>query len=299
MPDVADLLRKCLPDLDLRSLESLGEGDFCRAYLVNHDQVVRIPKHVRARLALQREACLLARLQPHLTNRVPAPTFLAVEEGGASLAIHPYLQGDGLDMAAWRALAHADRRDFACRVGRVLAELHAVDVEIGIACGLERVDLRGALGHLLARLGSITARAALPDGLREALRSCIGGFLAEASGSREAPALLHRDFGPPHVLVDRASLAITGVIDWGDAAIGDPARDFIFIYEDWGREYLDAALEGYPAGEPRRFWRRVLRHYLADQTDWTLTAWADGRTKDAAHGVQSLGAALEDLKNAV
>jgi aminoglycoside phosphotransferase (APT) family kinase protein len=44
--------------------------------------------------------------------------------------------------------------------------------------------------------------------------------------------LIHGDLGAEHVLVDGDR--ITGVIDWGDAAIGDPAVDHGRLMRDLG-----------------------------------------------------------------
>ena len=41
------------------------------------------------------------------------------------------------------------------------------------------------------------------------------------------PALLHADLGPTHLLVRGGRL--TGVIDWGDARVGDPALDYAWL----------------------------------------------------------------------
>ena len=49
------------------------------------------------------------------------------------------------------------------------------------------------------------------------------------------PALLHADLGPDHLLVRDGRLA--GVIDWGDARVGDPALDYAWLlngpFPDW------------------------------------------------------------------
>ena len=49
------------------------------------------------------------------------------------------------------------------------------------------------------------------------------------------PALLHADLGPDHLLVRDGSLR--GVIDWGDARLGDPALDYAWLlngpFADW------------------------------------------------------------------
>ena len=49
------------------------------------------------------------------------------------------------------------------------------------------------------------------------------------------PALTHSDLGPTHLLVRDGELA--GVIDWGDARVGDPALDYAWLlngpFPDW------------------------------------------------------------------
>jgi aminoglycoside phosphotransferase (APT) family kinase protein len=52
------------------------------------------------------------------------------------------------------------------------------------------------------------------------------------------PVLLHADLGPAHLLVRDGRL--TGVIDWGDARVGDPALDYAWLlngpFGDWDVE---------------------------------------------------------------
>ncbi len=42
---------------------------------------------------------------------------------------------------------------------------------------------------------------------------------------------------------------MTGVIDWSDAAVVDPACDFGLLYRDLGSAALDAAIRSYRAGD--------------------------------------------------
>jgi aminoglycoside phosphotransferase (APT) family kinase protein len=55
----------------------------------------------------------------------------------------------------------------------------------------------------------------------------------------------HNDLGVEHVLVDVGASAVTGIIDWTDAAIADPARDLAPIYRDLGPEVFDLTLAHY------------------------------------------------------
>jgi aminoglycoside phosphotransferase (APT) family kinase protein len=38
---------------------------------------------------------------------------------------------------------------------------------------------------------------------------------------------------------------LTGVLDWSDAAVADPAVDFARLYRDFGRDFLESVVEAY------------------------------------------------------
>jgi aminoglycoside 2''-phosphotransferase len=66
-------------------------------------------------------------------------------------------------------------------------------------------------------------------------------FLDDDRHFRFEPVLLHGDLSPEHILVDLERTAITGVIDFGDAVVGDPAGDF----GGFDAAFRQAALVGY------------------------------------------------------
>jgi aminoglycoside phosphotransferase (APT) family kinase protein len=104
--------------------------------------------------------------------------------------------------------------------------------------------------------------------------------------------LSHNDLGIEHVLAepDVADPRVTGVIDWGDAAVTDPAYDFGLVQRDLGPAALDAALAAYartgadPSGisERARFYAVCtliedlsfgLAQDRAEYVDKSLAAW--------------------------
>ncbi|MFI5231146.1 MAG: phosphotransferase family protein [Gemmatimonadales bacterium] len=56
---------------------------------------------------------------------------------------------------------------------------------------------------------------------------------------------LHGDFRADNIIVDPASGRLVGVIDWGNAAIGDPAMDFVTLVLWRGWKFMHAALDAY------------------------------------------------------
>jgi aminoglycoside phosphotransferase (APT) family kinase protein len=55
--------------------------------------------------------------------------------------------------------------------------------------------------------------------------------------------LVHGDLGPQHVRVRGGQ--VTGVIDWGDAVIGDPALDLAWPLHGTSAEFADAVAASY------------------------------------------------------
>jgi aminoglycoside phosphotransferase (APT) family kinase protein len=60
-----------------------------------------------------------------------------------------------------------------------------------------------------------------------------------------ATVFCHNDLGAEHVLVDVDANAVSGIIDWTDAAICDPVRDFALIYRDLGPEVFELMVACY------------------------------------------------------
>jgi aminoglycoside phosphotransferase (APT) family kinase protein len=64
--------------------------------------------------------------------------------------------------------------------------------------------------------------------------------------------LAHNDLGAEHVFVDPITTRITGIIDWSDAAITDPACDLGRIWRDLGFAAFQCARDGFdPSGRQR------------------------------------------------
>ena len=76
-----------------------------------------------------------------------------------------------------------------------------------------------------AKIRSRVLRLLQPDEAR-AVESFWRSFLENAGYFHFRPVLIHRDLDDAHVLVDAERGRITGVIDFGDVCVGDPALDF-------------------------------------------------------------------------
>ncbi len=248
MPGLAEIRRLVgayLPGRGTGSVAEIGAGLDNVAYEVDGELIVRFartPDPART----EREARLLSAVAARSPVPVPAPVFVAAELGciayrklpGTPLIDQP--RGDATAVAA--------------TLGELLTALHTVP--IGHWAGLADADdqpmtewLRDAAEEYAAVADRVPVH-----------RERIEAFLGSPPPDRGSDLVFsHNDLGIEHVLVtDEAT--VSGVIDWSDAALVDPAYDFGLILRDLGPAALDTALGGYPAHgnlrERARFYAR-------------------------------------------
>jgi aminoglycoside phosphotransferase (APT) family kinase protein len=80
-------------------------------------------------------------------------------------------------------------------------------------------------------------------------------------------------------MVDPASGAVTGLIDWGDAVLGDPALDLATVLADFGPQTYRRVLAGYAVPREEGLQDRVLhvaRRRLVEDLAWRVRTGDEG-----------------------
>jgi len=291
----AERLEPALPALGIDRLELLGAGDFCLAFAADDDRVLRAARHDEAARALAREACAMERIAGALPLAVPRPRFHHLP-GAPPFSIHDRIPGEELMREQWDALPDEARAGAAREIAEFLAALHSLRTDAVLACGVPVSD------H------AADARRVL-DGFRAALRPRLaadvaarveGAFASYLDGGERwayRPAILHGDFGPDHVMHDPETGRVTGVIDFGDLAIGDPARDFIYVHEDFGPDVLARLLPLYRLESPEAMFPRLRFHYLLSATEWALSMREEGGRDDLTEVLEEIARESEFWAN--
>jgi aminoglycoside 2''-phosphotransferase len=95
-----------------------------------------------------------------------------------------------------------------------------------------------------------------PDDSRK-IEAIFMAYEADAGNWSSGPAVIHSDFKPAHVLFDAEVGQITGVLDWGDAALGDPDYDFACVKIFFGDDFFDRLLAGGTSSDKVRIERKA------------------------------------------
>ncbi len=84
------------------------------------------------------------------------------------------------------------------------------------------------------------------DELRREVRDVFEAWIerSESIDHSYEPVLAHNDLWYKHIYHDPSTGKLTGIIDWGDIEITDPAKDFYGFWV-YGESFLDEVLSHY------------------------------------------------------
>jgi aminoglycoside 2''-phosphotransferase len=195
-------------------LREIDDGFDFKVVIVDETWVIRLPRRSGVHEALELEAVLLPRLASELPVEVPRFEILSSEP---PFAVYRLLEGTpltGEDPDGVRAF---------------LTALHGVRTDV-----VPPTDWIGRYRDQCVRFAELVFP--LLDAAERAQAEALFGEADSLTGFE--PCVIHGDLGAEHMLVRDGRLA--AVIDWADAALGDPALDYAWLvhelYPEWELE---------------------------------------------------------------
>jgi aminoglycoside phosphotransferase (APT) family kinase protein len=225
VPEASALIQSQFPELAPTEVVPFGEGFDNTAYLVNRQWVFRFPRRAFAVPLLAVEIRLLPLIASQVPLPVPTPVFSGHPTGSYPWPFYGYHLMAGT--TACRAnLASDQRHHLAGPLGRFLAALHAIPLAEAAAHGagpdtIRRLDVPFRLQKAETTLTTLVEKGVItdPGPIRHALHT-----LADPLPGPRPQVLVHGDLYARHLLVDDHG-DLSGIIDWGDTHLGDPALD--------------------------------------------------------------------------
>ena len=227
---------------DVDDVDDFDDGWDMSATLVDGVWVDRSPRRPVVVSQARREAAVLPWLAPQLPLPVPVPRVVSEDP---LVLRHAYLPGRP---CPGTSAAHG------AAVGSFLLALHSVDPEQAVRAGALEADASYAQAQAVRDRMADDVLPLLPLSVRG-----DGAALLHRMGVPPPdPRVVHGDLGPQHIRV--VGEEVTGVIDWGDCCVGDPALDLAWTRYGAGPAFAAALETAYSPSE-------VL---LARGRDWHL-----------------------------
>ena len=268
-------IRAAFPQFPFAHATLIGHGDDNLVVVLDGEWIARFSRNDEYRGRFAAELNLLDKLAP--LSPIPLPHYAYVSEE-RDFGIYRKILGREMRPAVFAAMPPSEQRMVLSSLASFLSTLHALPAEtIAQADG---TIARTWSGNQFAALYRDVRRAEIARTVSPKTLARFDAFHdALATLQPGAARLAHDDLSDDHILVDGPRLA--GIIDFSDAAYGDPVIDFAWFWH-LGETNVDRLLQDYKFGsedsslKTRSHWicvRSMINQlWYGLQGKWGLTA---------------------------
>ncbi|MCH5349392.1 MAG: aminoglycoside phosphotransferase family protein [Oscillospiraceae bacterium] len=218
----------------------LGQGLDSIAYLVNHEYIFKRSKHDAARIRLKKEKQVLNYLKGKVTLQIPDIEYYSEEYGVCG---YKEIKGDKLTPVIYKNMSDDEKDKLAQDIALFIKEMHSVPLPDIDELELYVIDDYKRDHDALKE----TIYDKIPDKSKKYIDDLYKRILNDKRISQYIRALCHNDLSCNHIIIQNNKAV--GIIDFGDAAITDRDKDFVYLLEDSiqeiGREFGLKILEYY------------------------------------------------------
>lgn len=236
-------IRALTPPIEIQAARLNRDGLVNDIVIVNDAVVFRFAKNEQSRALLVHEIRVLQFVAKHIS--LPVPCF---ESLAPDVVMYPFLRDEPLSRETILRLPLPKQTALAAQLAQFLQSLHTIPsaeltahhirtktLPTRVAYEKFYADLERELFPLLMRHQVIWLNQLFAPVWERTLDFSI------------KPALAHGDLGPYHLLYDPATQLLSGVLDFGEASLYDPADDFANLLNGLGESFVSRMLLYYPS----------------------------------------------------
>ena len=252
------LLRENLKELPVSSINLMLNGLDALVFDINDSIIVKIPRRDYLNEQFEKEVFLLQFLYNYYENELMIPKIIYK---WPKTEILPY-NYFGYQKIPGRPLTKKDltRKSseiYGKQIANFLTILHTIPITNFQNTVIE-VPNTTDWTTIYQKLELRTEKTIFPlihMEIQNWIKKTFNEFLSLSNTFN--PVLLHGDLMKGNIIINSKEKVITGIIDWGDSRIGDPALDFASLSFDYGDFITKKVLTNYDRNIDKDFMNRI------------------------------------------
>jgi aminoglycoside 2''-phosphotransferase len=211
------------------------------AILVNDDQIVLFSKDGQKgsfHKTIEISDCIRDRIS------LPLPRATIIE---SDFAVLKKIKGQPLTREKLNNLDISAKKRIATQLGQFIVELQSIDVKEIAHLQLQDNSARYSKA-LIEKNFEEMLKVVSPHVKMGSVNASLGGHFNSWFGSKDhkdcKPVLCHGELAPVHIFHE--NLNINGILDFGEASIGDPGNDLMFLIWTYGESFVQLLVESQP-----------------------------------------------------
>ena len=246
-----ETIRELYPDLEINQIEMNDIGQNNDVLIVNNTLVFRFSKYIEGIKKLEKETKVLDHIKEEVSLSIPYPHYRSFEsnEVGKVFTGYQLIQGTPFWSSAMEKIDDEDHiQEIATQLVQFLTELHSQPINNLNIKKQSVEDIRESIEELYDNFKEKLFPYMNEESQAEVAQN-FESFLSKDDLLNFNTVLIHGDFGSSNILWDSKCKEITGVIDFGETEIGDPAYDFAGLLASYGNPFIKRCLNLYPEGD--------------------------------------------------
>ncbi len=280
------LIHKDFPGFTIFSIQKTGEGDNSKAFIINENYIFRFPKRKEVKQKIKIEIAVLPKIKSSLNLTIPHFEFISPEINFVGYKIIP---GAPLASGTYNSLNKKQQTYIHQAIGKFLFQLHHTPLNTVHYCALETMypseeysdNFRKAQKFIYPHISK---------NKQKIITKIFTDYRDNSENFNYTPALIHNDFSKDHILFDTESKLLTGIIDFGDIAIGDPDYDLMYLLDEFGDNFLKGIFKIYKPKNKKELMRKLYFFILANKIQIILGNRNNNESEDLKNGYKALNA---------
>ena len=261
-------IRKTLPNLPIHSFHQDESGWDNIAILINDEWLFRFPRKVEYAKKIPREKQLYEVLSPMLQiQQIEVPNYHILYENKIDTtpvcSYYKMIHGKPFKPSYLHNLSINEKTKIVTQLASFLAAFHTVPITLAKEWGFQVEQTAEYWKKLHMKLQHYLFTTFTIEETKQ-LNRLFQTFLEQLYTSSSLQTVIHADLTHKHILFHPLLKHIAGIIDIGDAQIGDPAFDFAGLYADYGHIFTLEVYEEYATltnNKDATFFERIISFY--------------------------------------
>ncbi len=255
------IVNKKFPNIDNKKIQIFDDGWDYIVIVVDNKVAFRFPRREDYAKTLPIEVNFLEQFTKISPISVPRLAYKKDGKTGISYVTYRFIPGVQFTKSISNTFSKEELLTVAQQIGTFLTTVHTFPVEKARRLGIQRIDSLDSWNKRLTKIKK-EVFPHISENEQQWIIKLFENFLKTIKIVPIKAVLTHSDIMPEHIIVDPKTHTLSGIIDFGDMCIADPAYDFTFLSR-YGRDFLNEAYKKYNLPRDKAF--KTRRQFYEDR----------------------------------
>lgn len=249
------------PNINNEQVRMFDDGWDYVVFVINGQKAVRFPRRPDYAKKLPVEVAFLDYFRNLSPVTIPNLTFHTDKITGLPYVTYDFIPGVQFKKNVFKTFSETELRQIARQIGGFLDKLHSFPTDRAKKLGVKQAESLETWQNKFEKIKySVFPHISKTE--QDWATSLFNDFFEIVRKNPMPLVVIHSDIMPEHIIVNPGTHVLSGIIDFGDVEIGDPAYDFAFLAK-YGKDFLNWTYEVYR--QPKDLGFEIRRQFYLDR----------------------------------